>query len=113
MPELLAASDLVVCASVKGEGLTGALREALAMERPVVTTDVAGNTEIVEEGKTGFVARPADPPSLAAALGRALVDPARAQELARAGRERTLDWCSEPVRSEKVEALYRRILQNK
>lgn len=113
MAEVYAASDLVVCSSIKGEGLTGTLREALAMERPVVTTDVAGNTELVEEGRTGFVARKEDSQALAEAILRALNDPSRAQTLARAGRERVRAWCSEPVRSEKVEALYRAVLSRR
>jgi glycosyltransferase involved in cell wall biosynthesis len=110
MPEVYAASDLVVCASVKGEGLTGTLREALAMARPVVTTAVAGNTELVAEGVTGYVARPADGADLARAILRALADPARAQALAEAGRQRVLAWCDEPVRSARMETIYRTVL---
>ena len=110
MPEVYAASDLVVCSSIKGEGLTGTLREALAMERPVVTTDVAGNTELVEEGVTGYVARKADAKSLAEAILRALNDLPRAQSLARQGRQRVMALCDEPVRSQKVEAIYRKVL---
>ncbi len=113
MPEIYAASDLVVCASIKGEGLTGTLREALAMERPVVTTSVAGNTELVEEGVTGFVARPRNADSLAAAMLCALNDLPRVCELARAGRERVLALCDEKIRSEKVEALYRSVLRGR
>lgn len=113
MPEVYAASDLVVCASTKGEGLTGTLREALAMARPVLTTAVAGNTELVEEGKTGFVARARDPQSLAGAILRALADPVRADKLAQAGRARVLAWCDEGVRSEKMERVYREVLAKK
>lgn len=113
MPEVYAASDLVVCASTKGEGLTGTLREALAMARPVLTTATAGNTELVGEGETGFTARPRDPASLAQGILRALADPERAAALARAGRERVLAWSDEAVRSQKVEALYRAVLAKK
>ena len=113
MAEVYAASDLVVCASVKGEGLTGTLREALAMARPVVTTDCAGNTELVQEGQTGFVAKAADAASLAGAILRALNDPPRAQALAEAGRARVLALCAEPVRSQNVERIYREVLVEK
>lgn len=111
MPAIYAASNLVVCASIKGEGLTGTLREALAMARPVVTTDVAGNTELVEEGQTGYVARPGDAASLAEAIARALSDEAEARRRADAGRRRVLDWCTEEVRSARVEGLYRRVME--
>ena len=42
VPEILAASDLVVDASYAGLGLTGSLREALAVETPVIGTNLEG-----------------------------------------------------------------------
>lgn len=39
---------------------------------PVVATTAGGLAELVTEGRTGHTARPADPPSLAAAISRAL-----------------------------------------
>lgn len=39
-----------------GEGLPISLVEAAICGRPAVVTDVGGNSEIVEEGKTGFIA---------------------------------------------------------
>lgn len=113
MPELYAASDVVVCASTKGEGLTGTLREALAMARPAVTTACAGNTELVQEGVTGYVAQCRSPQSLAGAILRALGDMPRARALAEAGRARVLEWSDEAVRSARVEELYRKTLDEK
>jgi len=65
MPEIYAALDVTVSASLKGEGLAGVLRESLAMETPVVASDVGGNREIVINGKTGFCIPSADPYLLA------------------------------------------------
>ena len=42
IPEILAGSDLVVDASYAGLGLTGSLREALAVETPVIGTNLEG-----------------------------------------------------------------------
>jgi glycosyltransferase involved in cell wall biosynthesis len=39
--------------------------------RPVVTTDVGGNREVLEEGVTGWIAEAATPTSFDAALVRA------------------------------------------
>jgi glycosyltransferase involved in cell wall biosynthesis len=39
--------------------------------RPVVTTDVGGNREVLEEGVTGWIAEAATPASFDAALERA------------------------------------------
>jgi len=108
-----AAADVVVCASTKGEGLTGSLREALAMARPVVSTAVAGNAEIVRHGETGRLALPGDAISLAGEMAFVLANPQEARRVAEAGRQWVLQNCDETIRSAKVEAIYREILCQK
>jgi colanic acid/amylovoran biosynthesis glycosyltransferase len=70
------------------DGLPTVLVEAMAIGVPVVSTDVTGIPELVEDGLTGLVVRQHDPVALAAAVARIVTDPARAAALARAGRER-------------------------
>jgi len=53
--QLWAAHHALVLPS-RYEGLPLALVEAMLCARPAIVTDVAGNTELVEDGKTGFVA---------------------------------------------------------
>jgi glycosyltransferase involved in cell wall biosynthesis len=58
-PDVLArlgAADVIVHTS-SWEGMPIAMLEAMALGRPVVATDVVGNRDLVEPGKTGFVAR--------------------------------------------------------
>jgi len=110
MPAALAAMDVVVCASRRGEGLTGSVREALAMARPVVSTDVAGNRELVRPGDTGLLASVRDPAALASAISRLLSNHEMAAELSRAGRKLVLETCTDEVRAAKVEHLYRELL---
>jgi glycosyltransferase involved in cell wall biosynthesis len=50
------------------EGLSRALLEAGAMGRPLVTTDVPGCREVVEDGVNGFLCRAHDAGSLAEAI---------------------------------------------
>ncbi len=50
------------------EGMPLAIIEAMLCERPVITTDVAGNASLIEHGVNGFVAESPSP----AALGRAM-----------------------------------------
>ena len=50
------------------EGLPLAMVEAMLCARPVVATDVAGHSEIVEEGITGFLADAPMVASIAAVL---------------------------------------------
>lgn len=110
VPEILAASDLVVDASWAGLGLTGSIREALAVERPVVATDLVGMPELVVDGETGLLVPPRDPDALARAILRILENPARAQAMARAGRKRVEALCSLEAKLDRTEALYRRCL---
>ncbi len=51
---LIAASDIVVLCSEK-EGIPRAILEAMALEKPVVATDVLGTQEAVADGETGFL----------------------------------------------------------
>jgi glycosyltransferase involved in cell wall biosynthesis len=41
---------------------------------PVITTDVGGLAEVVENGRTGLIVPPEDPPALAAAINRYLAE---------------------------------------
>src|SRR5437879_13567292 len=110
IPEILAASDLVVDASYAGLGLTGSLREALAVETPVVATDIEGHPELIVEGETGLLVPPRNPDALAQAILRALEDTPRATAMARAGRKRVEALFSMVQKVQRTEALYRRLL---
>ena len=50
------ASNHVLVMPSRAEGLPLAIVEAMLCARPVVATDVAGNSEVVEDGITGFLA---------------------------------------------------------
>jgi glycosyltransferase involved in cell wall biosynthesis len=54
----------------RGEGLPLAMVEAMTCARPVVATDVGGNSEIIEDGVTGFLADAPTASSIRKALER-------------------------------------------
>jgi len=60
MPAVLAAADCVVDASWSGTGITGTIREAMALARPVVATDCGGNHELVASPCVGWIVPPRD-----------------------------------------------------
>jgi glycosyltransferase involved in cell wall biosynthesis len=64
---LLAASHVFVLPSYR-EGLSRALLEALAMGRPILTTDVAGCRDAVIPGKNGYLVPARDASALAEAM---------------------------------------------
>ena len=77
---------------------SGALQVAYAFGRPVIATEVGGLPDAVEDGATGLLVPPADPPALARALVKLLSDPDEAQRmgaLGRAAAEARYSW--EPI----------------
>jgi glycosyltransferase involved in cell wall biosynthesis len=113
IPEILAASDCCVDASYAGLGLTGSLREALAVETPVIGTDIEGIPELILDGETGLLVPPRNPDALAQAILRLIENPTRAKAMARAGRKRVEALFSTRVKVERTEALYRRLLEER
>ncbi|MFB3778134.1 MAG: glycosyltransferase family 4 protein [Bryobacteraceae bacterium] len=85
VPALLAAFDVFALPSL-WEGLSISLIEALAAGKAIVATDIDGNREVVDHGKTALVVPPADVPALASALGLLLSDRPLAERLASSAR---------------------------
>jgi glycosyltransferase involved in cell wall biosynthesis len=111
VPAILKASDVVVDGSYAGLGITGSIREALACERPVIATALAGMPELVLDGKTGLLVPPREPAALGTAVLRVLSDRAGARAMARAGRERVEARFSLGAKLDATEALYRRLIE--
>jgi colanic acid/amylovoran biosynthesis glycosyltransferase len=73
------------------EGIPVALMEALAAGLPAVATRQSGVPELIQDGRTGFLAEPGDPGSLREALLRALSAPEAVAAEGRALVEREFD----------------------
>ena len=84
--ECVAAADVCVVPSRWEEAFCLAAAEPLARGRPLVATRVGAVPELVEDGRTGILVPPRDPPALAAAIRRLLETPELATTLGRAGR---------------------------
>lgn len=87
VPDLMNAFDLYVLPSF-AEGLPVTILEAMAAAKPVITTPVGGNTEIVIYGKTGLVVPAGDHDQLAEAILHFLRNPQEARQMGRNGYER-------------------------
>ena len=82
----IAASDAMILPS-RREGLPMVALESLALERPLVATDVNGTPSLVVDGTTGWLVPPEDERALAAAIVDCMRHPDEAARRARAGRE--------------------------
>jgi glycosyltransferase involved in cell wall biosynthesis len=84
IPELLAAADVVALSSIF-EGLPRSAVQAVAARRTFVGTRVDGTSEIIHDGRNGYLVEPRDAGALAKALAIALVvrpiDPADEQRI--------------------------------
>jgi glycosyltransferase involved in cell wall biosynthesis len=105
-------SDVLVLPSIidaRGdtEGLGVALLDAMSYGIPAIGTNVGGIPDIIENGVSGLLVPPADPRALANAIERIASDPAYAQRLADAGRERLRTHFSWDVITKRWDAVYR------
>lgn len=83
--EALGRTDLFVLPSF-AEGLPVVLMEALAAAVPVVTTRIAGVSELVADGESGLLVPPGDAEALRWAITKLLDDPERRRRMGEAGR---------------------------
>jgi glycosyltransferase involved in cell wall biosynthesis len=105
VPALLAIADVFALPSLS-EGLSIAILEAMAAAKPVVTTAVGGNPELVLDGETGLLVESADSRRLAAALTRVLTDPPEARRLGENGQRRVMSRFTRAAMVRAYEAIY-------
>lgn len=82
----LAAADVFVLPSLC-EGLPGALIEAMAAGLPCVASDIPGNRDLIQDGRTGLLVPVKDPAALASAIKRMLSEADLASRCAQSGYE--------------------------
>lgn len=106
VPSFMSALDIFVSPSVGAEGLSGTLREALAMGLPVIATDVGGNKELVKNMKTGLLVPPSNPGAIANAIDFLIKNRDRAFSMAESGREYVIQNLSADKMVERTEKVY-------
>lgn len=109
IPEYLGAMDILVHTSLR-EGLARALPQALLAGKPVVSYDVDGAREVCISGETGFLVPPRDLAALKHALVRLVGDAALRERLGSTGRARCQETFPHELMTEKIRALYMRVL---
>lgn len=105
MPDVYAASDVLVMPSRWAEPFGLVLIEAGLAMKPVVATRVGGVPEVVSHGETGLLVAPEDVDSLASGIRQLAHDPATRRRMGAAAREHVLGrFTTSPVRQ--LEQLY-------
>lgn len=109
VPELMRALDVLLLPSTE-EPFGRAVVEAMAMEVPVLATDVGGPRELVREGQDGRLLPPRAPQAWASALEELAADRDMRAAMGRAGRERARGHFSLERHVEAVVGAYDRAL---
>ncbi len=113
VPEILMAADIAVNTAYTGEGLSGALREALFMGTPLVAADVSGNKEICIDGKTGYLVPKLDAESLTNALVKLIDNPETRAKMGAYGKEYVMNNFTTEVMASRTLAVYAELLGRK
>ncbi|MBS0481113.1 MAG: glycosyltransferase family 4 protein [Proteobacteria bacterium] len=87
--DAIAGADLLVVPSFM-EGLPVVLMEAMALRVPVISSQVAGIPELVQDGVTGLLYPPSDWDAMGNAIARLIADPALAKRLADAAHQKVM-----------------------
>lgn len=87
VPTYISAIDILVHPSYR-EGFSMVIQQAMAMEIPVVTTDIPGPSEVIKDGETGILAKPRDTDSLYDAMLWMIEHPEERLQMGKMGRKR-------------------------
>jgi sugar transferase (PEP-CTERM/EpsH1 system associated) len=109
VPAVLRGLDCFVLPSL-GEGISNTILEAMASGLPVIATDVGGNAELVEAGRTGEIVPPADPHALATRMLAYARDPESGHVAGAAGRTRIEREFSLEAMVERYRSIYQWLL---
>jgi colanic acid/amylovoran biosynthesis glycosyltransferase len=102
----LYAAASIFCLPSFAEGIPVVLMEAMAMERPVVSTRITGIPELIECDRNGVLVAPGRPDELADALEGLLGDDPRRRELSVRARETIVEDFNAERSAEQLHALF-------
>ncbi len=112
IPEVMKAIDLLILPSWE-EPFGRALIEAMAMEKPVISTNVGGPTEIIEDGVTGILLPPKNPEIIAQAVIELASKKKKSKEMGRRGRKEVQRRFNTDTYIAKMLSIYKKILDKR
>ena len=106
---LVAAADVKVLPSVRGESLTKAAVEAMALGTTLLLTDLPGNEELVVHGESGWKVPPRDASALARAIEKLVQDSSLRQNLSKAAIERLAGPLSHQTTVKNMDTFFKKL----
>jgi glycosyltransferase involved in cell wall biosynthesis len=108
LPGVLVAGDVFLAPALGQETFGYVLIEAMASGVPVVASRIPGYDEVVRDDIDGILVPPGDAEALSAAVQRVLCEPALAERLRDAGRDRAAEYAWDRI-GPRVVAVYERV----
>jgi len=113
IPEILFFANIVVLPTYYREGIPRILLEAASMGKPIVTTNIPGCKEIVEDGVNGFLVPPKDPIALAQAIEKLILNEKLRNQMGEISRKKAIEEFSLNIVFKKTLNIYEKLLKNK
>jgi glycosyltransferase involved in cell wall biosynthesis len=110
IPELIAAMDIVVHASLR-EGLARVLPQALIAGKPVVSYDIDGAREVVLPGETGFLLPPRSVAGMANAILQLAADWQMRERFGQTGRAKFTDQFRHETMTRRLREIYEQVIE--
>lgn len=111
IPNILNNLDIFVLPS-RGEGISNTILEAMACSKPIVATNVGGNSELVLQDKTGLLIEKENPTAMSLALLDYIDNPEKIQKHGMFGRKRVEELFSIDHMIVRYSRLYKSLLLN-
>lgn len=108
--DVMSGLDLVAQVSTFPEGMSLTPIEAMALGKPVITSDVPGYTDTVEDGVTGFIVPPGDVKTLAKCISEVASDKRLAGRLGTNGRGKVIREFDVRITAGKIQKIYETLL---
>lgn len=112
LDELYSLMDIFVFPSHR-EGFPRSLIEAMAMQSPIIVTDIRGCREAIDNGRTGILAPMKNPEKLADAIVFLLESPEKAKEMGKSARKKAEKEFDENLVFDRIKKEYDRLLKEK
>ncbi len=106
VPDYVRLMDVCCLTPSKNEGFSNAILEQMELAKPVIATDVGGNSEAVADGETGYVVPANSVDRLADAILKLYRDPALRARMGKNGRERVIRLFSSNTMVQEMEDFY-------
>lgn len=112
IPKVLKVLDILALMSLTIESFSMAAVEAMAMEVPLIATNVGGIPEVVDDGITGIIVPPANVDALCEAIKYLIQNPGIRFRMGQNGRVRVLERFTIESNVRRTEDIFLQLLKN-